>query len=226
MKTRFLLVLCPLLFASCKQTGENRAIAMPDAGAGMVVTVPRVYPHAINGVKEEDAALYDGKTPVYEVRLRSYLYVVNGVIAGMGERALREYLTRQKRGSIKFYSDFNGIMSEADAELNKILTEQSSQVQQFWGCASTEMDNDDDETCDYVIKLYADIHTVNSVVVGEDMLSLREYLAVQKKGVIFFESDLKFVDKVTQEYMGMFAELGFQVNRFLMPRSTRSEFIQ
>jgi hypothetical protein len=221
MRTRFLLVLCPLLFISCKQASENHAIiVMPDSEAWMATAVPRVYPYAADGAKM-DMSRYDGETPVYEVRLRTHTYVVNGAVAGRGESRLRECLARQKKGTIHFSSEYSRIMSDAEAELNRILTEQGSRVKQSWGCDFTAVGNDDDETCDYVIKLYAHVHTVNNVVIGNDRLSsLRDYLACQEKGIILFESERKFVAQTIQEYTDMFAELGFQVKQFSMPHSS------
>jgi hypothetical protein len=219
MKTCFLLVLCSTLLASCKQTGENHAVVMPDAETGTASTVPRVYPRATYGVKI-DMSQYDGETPVYEVRLRTYTYVVNGVLVGRSERCLREFLACQKKGAINFYSEYTAIIPDAEEELDRILTEQSSQVKQIWGCDFTAAGNDDDETRDYVIRLYAHVHTVNNVVVGNDRLSsLRDYLACQKKGIILFESERKFVPKTEQEYADVFAELGFQVKQFITPYS-------
>jgi hypothetical protein len=219
MKTCFLLVLCATLFASCKQTNEHHAAIMSDAETGVATAVPPVHLRAANGVKV-DMGQYDGETPVYEVRLRTYTYVVNGVLAGQGERRLREFLARQKKGTIHFYSEYAAIIPDAEEELNRILTEQGSHVKQFWGRAVFETGRDDGETCDYVIRLYDRVHTVNNVVIGDGRLSsLRDYLACQKKGIILFESERKFVPKTEQEYADMFAELGFRVKQFYVPYS-------
>jgi len=184
MKIYFLSILCSLLVMSCKYTDENGVVVTRDGGthldkARWVVTTEQ---RLVGKDANEDAAQDSDETPVYEVSLRSYLYVVNGVVVGTGESSLREYLTRQKKGSIVFYSDYPLLMPEAESELKSIFSEQGFPVKQIFGYTSTTsasersecsdladeaMGKDNDETYDYMIRLYARVHLVNGVVIGE-----------------------------------------------------------
>ena len=108
------LALCSLLLASCK---------IVDKG----------------GIE-----LDDDETYLYEVNLkyrvnprRGYVYVVNGVAVGESTASLRDYLARQKKGSVIFQSSQKLLWETIDMYKN-LFTELGFQVDQFWipSCSS------------------------------------------------------------------------------------------
>ena len=79
----------------------------------------------------------------------------------------------------------------------------------------------------YMIKLtntnnLSRVYVVNDFVTGEEISSLRDYLAHHEKGDVIFRSDYKLVQKSIEELKYLFSELDFPVKQFWVPVSTFS----